>query len=139
MSRITRASTLVVPVTDQVRALDFYVGTLGFEKRLDFDYIDGDRWVEVAPEDGVTTLSLSVARDGEPIGVQTGVAWDSADVEADHAVLREQGADVDDAIMRAGDPVVRWAGTMLAGQPPMFLFRDPDGNSFLVVQEPPPG
>ncbi|MFY9928581.1 MAG: hypothetical protein WAK82_11310 [Streptosporangiaceae bacterium] len=29
--------TVGVPVTDQGAALDFYVGTLGFEKRLDAD------------------------------------------------------------------------------------------------------
>jgi hypothetical protein len=36
--------------------------------------------------------------------------------------MREQGVDVDD-VMRMDPPV-----------PPMFFFRDPDGNRFLLVQ-----
>jgi len=34
-TRITGVRTVGVPVTDQDRALEFYVGTLGFAKRLD--------------------------------------------------------------------------------------------------------
>ena len=49
MSAITRIGTVIVPVSDQDRALEFYVGTLGFEKRIDGAYGDGARWIEVAP------------------------------------------------------------------------------------------
>jgi predicted enzyme related to lactoylglutathione lyase len=45
------------------------------------------------------------------------------DVDADHAQLRERGVDVDEEVMRMGGPV-----------PPMFFFRDPDGNEFIVVE-----
>ncbi|HEX3923344.1 MAG TPA: hypothetical protein VHY31_13735 [Streptosporangiaceae bacterium] len=34
-TRITGLRTVAVPVTDQDRAVAFYVGRLGFEKRLD--------------------------------------------------------------------------------------------------------
>jgi hypothetical protein len=44
-------------------------------------------------------------------------------VDADHAALREAGVDVDPEVMRMGDPV-----------PPMFFFRDADGNRLLLVQ-----
>jgi hypothetical protein len=37
--------------------------------------------------------------------------------------------------MHAGDPIAHWGGAALAGVPAMFLFRDPDGNSFLMVQQ----
>jgi hypothetical protein len=40
---ITEVVTVFVPVADQERALEFYVGTLGFEKRRDFTYGDGSR------------------------------------------------------------------------------------------------
>ena len=43
---------------------------------------------------------------------------------------------MDEAILREGDPHVRWSGAVLAGIPSMFRFRDPDGNSFLIVQQP---
>ena len=33
--RITQVGTVIVPASDQERALAFYFGTLGFEKRAD--------------------------------------------------------------------------------------------------------
>ena len=47
----------------------------------------------------------------------------TADADADHAALAAAGADVDAEVMR-------WGG----GMPPMFTFRDPDGNPFRVVE-----
>ncbi len=46
---ITEVATVIVPVADQDRALEFYVETLGFEKRMDMPYGDGNRWLEVVP------------------------------------------------------------------------------------------
>lgn len=131
---ITQVATVYVPVGDQDRALDFFVGTLGFEQVADFRYADGERWVEVAPPGAATRVSLVPASAGRPAGIETGVGFLTDDVDADHADLRARGVDVDDAILRRGDPVVRWSGAALAGTPPMFLLRDPDGNSFLIVQ-----
>jgi hypothetical protein len=45
-THITQVGTVMVPVSDQDRALAFYVETLGFEKRGDIPYGDGDRWLE---------------------------------------------------------------------------------------------
>ena len=47
-TNITQVGTVIIPVSDQDRALDFYLG-LGFEKRMDAPYGEGERWVEVAP------------------------------------------------------------------------------------------
>jgi catechol 2,3-dioxygenase-like lactoylglutathione lyase family enzyme len=116
MSAITRVGTVIVPVSDQDRALEFYVGTLGFEVRLDGPFGDGGRWLEVAPPGAATTLALVPAG-----GVEVSLA--TADAEADHAALRAAGADADDAVIRMGE-----------GVPPMFTFRDPDGNRFRMVQ-----
>jgi catechol 2,3-dioxygenase-like lactoylglutathione lyase family enzyme len=132
-THITEVATVMVPVSDQDEALGFYVGTLGFEKRADFRYGEGDRWVEVAPAGGATRVSLVARGQGGPAAVESGVAFTTEDVDADHADLRAREVDVD-AIMREGDPVVRWSGAALAGVPAMFLFRDPDDNSFLMVQ-----
>jgi hypothetical protein len=51
------------------------------------------------------------------------VALKSDDVDADHATLKALGVDVDEQIMRMGDPI-----------PPMFFLRDQDGNTLLLVQ-----
>jgi catechol 2,3-dioxygenase-like lactoylglutathione lyase family enzyme len=136
MAHITQVATVVVSVSDQDRALDFYVGTLGLEKVADFRYGDGDRerWVEVAPAGGATNVSLAATPVLQPSPRDAGVAFTTDDVEADHAALQAAGVDVDASIMRIGDPVVRWSGTALAGIPAMFRFRDPDGNVLLMVQ-----
>jgi lactoylglutathione lyase len=69
--KITGVRTVGIPVTDQDRALEFYVGTLGLEK---------------------------------------------------HSGLRASGVDADD--------VLRWDGV-----PPMFAFRDLDGNGMETVEQ----
>jgi catechol 2,3-dioxygenase-like lactoylglutathione lyase family enzyme len=120
---ISQVGTVIVPVSDQDRALEFYLDTLGFEKRVDTPYGEGDRWVEVAPPGAATTIALVPPREGESAGIETRVGFTTEDAEADHANLRAKGVDADAAVMRMGDPV-----------PPMFFFRDPDGNSFLIVE-----
>jgi catechol 2,3-dioxygenase-like lactoylglutathione lyase family enzyme len=131
---ITQLATVIVPVSDQDRAIEFYVGTLGFEKRLDFVYETGERWVEVVPSGAATSLTLVPPPHGQPVGIETRVILLTRDVDAHHAELQASGFEVD-AIMRAGD-VVYWGGAPLAGNPRMFVMRDPDGNSLLVVQGP---
>ena len=116
MSAVTRLGTVLVPVADQDRALAFYVDTLGFEVRIDGPFGDGGRWLEVAPPGAATTLAL-VPGDAAEVSLAT------ADADADHAALAAAGADVDPEVMR-------WGG----GVPPMFTFRDPDGNRFRVVE-----
>ncbi len=48
-THITQVGRVAVPVSDQDRALEFYLDKLGFEKRIDTPYGEGERWVEVAP------------------------------------------------------------------------------------------
>jgi catechol 2,3-dioxygenase-like lactoylglutathione lyase family enzyme len=122
-TNISQVGTVIVPVSDQDRALEFYIDTLGFEKRTDMPFGNGERWVEVAPAGAATTLALTPPREGESAGIQTRVALSTGAIDADHASLKARGVDVDDEVMRMGDPV-----------PPMFFFRDPDGNSLFIVQ-----
>jgi catechol 2,3-dioxygenase-like lactoylglutathione lyase family enzyme len=122
-TRISQLATVIVPVSDQDAAIDFYVHKLGFEKRADTPFGRGSRWVEVTPHGADTTIALIPPQEGEPIGVDTRVALKSDDLDADHATLKALGVDVDEQIMRMGDPV-----------PPMFFLRDQDGNTLLLVQ-----
>ena len=114
-----------VTVGDTDRAIDFYVGTLGFEKVVDTPMDDnGMRWVEVAVNGTPTTIALAPPPPGKDAGgSDTGIILDTSDVDADHAALKAAGADVDEEISRYGGPV-----------PPMFWVRDPDGNSLIVVE-----
>lgn len=123
-TRIKQLNTVVIPVSDQDRAIEFYVETLGFEKRIDLPFGNGYRWVEVAPAGAATTIAIVPPPPGKPTGnVETGIGLQTDDVDADYAELKGAGVDVDPEVSRMGDPV-----------PPMFWFRDPDGNSLMVVQ-----
>jgi predicted enzyme related to lactoylglutathione lyase len=122
-TRITEVGAVMVPVSDQDRALEFYTEKLGFEMRQDTPYGEGDRWLEVAPPAAQTVVALVPPREGDPIGVELAFGFNTSDVEADHAALKERGVDVDAEIMRMG-----------GGVPPMFMLRDPDGNTLMVVQ-----
>jgi catechol 2,3-dioxygenase-like lactoylglutathione lyase family enzyme len=125
-TRIPRIGTVIVPVADVDRQIAFYVDTLGFEKRVDVPFGGAYRWVEVAPEGGETTIAIAPPPSGGSSGnVQTGIALQTADVDGLHSELRAKGVDVDDEVSRMGDPV-----------PPMFWFRDPEGNTLMVVEAP---
>ena len=119
---ITDIGTVGIPVSDQDKAVEFFTGTLGFEKRLDVPFGDGLRWIEVGPPGSTTTVALAPAPDGAASGVDTGVRFTTTDADADHAHLKEHGVDVDPEVMR-------WPGV-----PPMFSFRDPEGNTLYIVE-----
>ena len=121
---VNTVGRVCVTVADTDRAIDFYVGTLGFEKVVDLPMGPGMRWVEVALPGTPTTVALAPPPPGGDAGAsQTGIFLDTSDVDADHAALKAAGVDVDDEVTRWGDPV-----------PPMFWLRDPDGNSLGIVQ-----
>ena len=121
-THMTQVGTVGIPVADQDRALAFYVEKLGFEKRMDVPFGQGERWVEVAPPGAATTIALIRSREGQPAWIDTQVRLTTSDAVADHAALRARGVDADAEIMRY--PV------------PMFAFRDADGNRLRVVQRP---
>jgi catechol 2,3-dioxygenase-like lactoylglutathione lyase family enzyme len=121
---LTQVGRVCVTVADTDRAIDFYVGTLGFEKVVDVPMGDAGRWVEVQVAGTPTTIALAPPPPGQSAGgSQTGICLDTSDVDADHAALKAAGVDVDEEVARWGGPV-----------PPMFWLRDPDGNSLIVVE-----
>jgi catechol 2,3-dioxygenase-like lactoylglutathione lyase family enzyme len=122
-ARVSKVATVIIPVGDQDAQIGFYTDKLGFEKRIDIPFGNGYRWVEVAAGDAETTIALAPPPEGTPTGnSQTGISLYTEDIEAYHAGLKEAGVDVDPEISHMGDPV-----------PPMFWFRDPEGNTLLVV------
>jgi catechol 2,3-dioxygenase-like lactoylglutathione lyase family enzyme len=120
---ITHVGTVIVPIADQDAALAFYTEKLGFEVRSDQAYGEGFRWIEVAPPGAKTSVALAPPPEsGETGNRETGIGLSSEDVEASHAELKSRGVAVED-ILPLPDPV-----------PPMFWFKDPEGNRSLVVQ-----
>jgi lactoylglutathione lyase len=119
---ITAIRAVGVPVSDQDRAVDFYVGILGLDKRLDALVEQlGGRWIEVAPPGSATTIALVPAGSATAIGVDTQIRLTTTDAASLHEDLRARGVAVGE--------VLRWEDI-----PPMFAVHDPDGNSLQIVE-----
>jgi predicted enzyme related to lactoylglutathione lyase len=96
---------------------------LGLETRVDVPFGDGNRWIEVAPHGAETPIAICPPGPTTTLGDKdTGISLATDDIEGLHAQLRERGADVDVEISRFGDA------------PPLFWFRDPEGNTLMVVE-----
>lgn len=122
-TRPSKINTIVIPVADQEKQIEFYVEKLGFEKRTDIPFGNGYRWVEVALGDGETTIALAPPPEGRPTrGRETGIGLHTDDIDSYHAQLHSEGVDVDAEVSRMGGPV-----------PPLFWLRDPEGNTLMVV------
>jgi catechol 2,3-dioxygenase-like lactoylglutathione lyase family enzyme len=119
-----KIANVVIPVADQDAAIEFYA-KLGFETRVDIPFGGAYRWVEVGLGDSETTIALAPPPPDKPELAgkrETGVTLQTDDIRAFHTQLKEAGVDVDQEISEMGDPV-----------PPMFWFRDMEGNTLLVV------
>jgi catechol 2,3-dioxygenase-like lactoylglutathione lyase family enzyme len=117
-AHISGVGRVIVPVHDQAAMLDFYVRTLGFEKRVDAGSPAG-RWVEVAPPGATTSIALVAPQwDDARLSLAT------ADADQLHRDLRARGVDVDEQVVR------------FDGIPAMFAFRDPEGNAIRVSEVP---
>jgi len=115
---ITDIGTIGIPVSDQDKALEFFVGQLGFEKRLDARVSENFRWVTVAAPGASTSVALIP---NPNTGADTGIRFFVPDAEVEYAAMRERGIDTGD--------MLRWPGV-----PAMFEFKDPDGNKFEIVE-----
>lgn len=118
---INQVQTLSVPVGDQEQAKSFYTETLGFKLRADNEWGEGMRWIEVAPEGGAVSLSLVTWFDAMPAGSLQGLVVATDDINATHEELTNKGVHFD-------MPPTDQAGGLQA------VFRDPDGNSFVLWQ-----
>jgi len=118
---ITDIRAVGIPVSNQDKALTFFVDTLGFEKRLDARVSDNFRWITVAAPGASTSVALIA---NPATGADTGIRFVVPDAEIEYAAMRHRGIQVGE--------LLRWPGV-----PPMFEFKDPDGNRFEIVEETP--
>jgi catechol 2,3-dioxygenase-like lactoylglutathione lyase family enzyme len=121
---LNRIQLLSVPVADQDRARDFYVGTLGFDLVVDNVMGPGQRWVQVRPRDGQTSITLVTWFETMPPGSLKGLVIETDDLDGDVAALAARGVktgEISDA------PWGRYV-----------TLDDPDGNG-LVLQATHPG
>ena len=139
MTHIDQVGTVFVPVSDQDRALDFYLNILGFEKRTDASYGGGKRWIEVAPPLSSINIALVPSDEGVPsIDDRTYCAFSTKDIESDFETLQTRGVDIVDTQIGQTDTsrlgLISTEVVIKDPMPPQFSFRDPDGNRFLIVQ-----
>ena len=123
---VNEIGVVMFAVADQDAALAFYTDKLGFEVRSDSRFGEHDemRWLEVAPPGSRASLALNPPMGGAPGG--GGIGVETPDVLGEHARLSAIGGiDLDPEPMQP------------PGAPLMFMLRDPDGNTVVVVEAPP--
>jgi len=119
-------------VSDQERALEFFTGTLGFEKRADYKQPGRPRWLTVAPKgqelefilvEGKSKVDLGLGPEAGTGGYQ--IAFTTTACRKDFETLRAKG--VDFKVGTYTTPVQQAWGISAS-------FKDPDGNQFVLIQ-----
>ncbi|GLW35931.1 glyoxalase superfamily protein [Actinoplanes regularis] len=121
---ITHIDVLSLPVSDQERARDFYVDTLGFELVRQNEMGPRQQWIQVAPKGAQTSITLVTWFDTMPAGSLQGLVLHTDDLDAEVATLIGKGVAVPDGVQDA--PWGRYA-----------VFTDPDGNRLVLRGRPP--
>ena len=124
---------VVIMVSDQARAVKFYAEKVGFDIRLNVPFFGG-KWIEVAPKDSESTLSimepnpqlmppeeLEIAR--KNIGRNNGVWFYTSDIQSTYEDLKSKGVDITKPEKQ------EWGGIM-------SLVKDLDGNIFTLLSSP---
>lgn len=115
---IRRVKFFSMPVSDQDRALDFYVNTLGFVLVTDQPMGPGARWIEVRPAKGETGLAL-FAGQAERVGTFSGASFECDDVKRTYEELKAKGVEFN------GPPVEEAWGVMV-------IMKDSEGNEVVL-------
>lgn len=119
---IHNVAVVSVPVSDPARAKAFYLDVLGLELVHEDDSVPGFHWIQVAPKDGTTALTLVTWFESMPAGSLRGLVLHSSDLAADYQELVAKGVEFDGPPRRTpyseGETVL----------------RDPDGNSLVLQQ-----
>ena len=136
-----RLEVAVVPVSDVDRAKAFYE-ELGW--RMDIDYLNGNsfRVVQLTPPGSDASIIIGTGITDAAPGSVDGLQLVVDDIEAAHAELARNGADVSEIFHDVGG-IFHHAGT--AGRVPgpaperatygsFASFTDPDGNGWIVQE-----
>lgn len=133
---------MVVIVSDQQKAIEFYTQKFGFELKSDIPFggsssgNEGLRWVEVAPKASQSTISLMVPNpmmmsDGveieavkKSIGAETGIWFYTNNIQLTYEELKDKGVDI------TAPEKQEWGGVM-------SKVKDQDGNSFSIISSLP--
>lgn len=125
----------IIYVSNQSRAVEFYTQKLGFEVKSNMQFGDNIKWIEVAPKESNSTLSLvepnrellktdeEINRVKMKIGTDTDVWFYANDIESTYEELKGKG-------VKLTKPEKQdWGGTM-------SILKDQDGNLFGLISVP---
>ena len=88
----TKIGTITIGVSDQDKALDFYVNTLGFEKIDDQPMSETERWLEIALPGTQTHIMLGLrGQSGGDTTGMTGFVLHTDTIEETCATLKARG------------------------------------------------
>ena len=122
---ISHIHSTTIVVSDQDKALDFYVNTLGWEKAHDDPMGPEMRFVTVVPPGATTQLALGLAswfEGSRSPGNNTGIALSTSDIDATYATLVARG-------VRFKEPV-----SVMPWGAKATWFYDLDGNEFFLAE-----
>lgn len=120
---ITNIKFVSIPVSDQERALDFYINKLGLKVHTDQPFDDKQRWIELRIGQSQTRLVLFTPEGQESrIGSSFNGAIACDNVEATHRQLSERGVEF------TTPPTKQHWGEFA-------VFKDPDGNEFVLSSQ----
>jgi catechol 2,3-dioxygenase-like lactoylglutathione lyase family enzyme len=109
-----------VPVKDQDISLKFYTEVLGFKVATDQPFTDKQRWIELLIPGAETGLALFTPEGHEDrIGQFQSISYWCDDVFAISAILKQKG------VVFAKEPKNEVWGSVA-------VFKDPDGNQFVL-------
>ena len=125
----------IIYVSNQSRAVEFYTQKLGFEVKSNMQFGDNIKWIEVAPKESNSTLSLvepnrellktdeEINRAKMKIGTDTDVWFYANDIESTYEELKDKGVNLTKPEKQD------WGGTM-------SILKDQDGNLFGLISVP---
>jgi catechol 2,3-dioxygenase-like lactoylglutathione lyase family enzyme len=113
-----------VPVSNQDKAREFYVDTLGFELLVDNSWREGMRWIEVSRESSATSLMLVSWSDPLLSSMYRVIVVVTDYIRAFHEELVAKG------VFFELPPTESPNGTQA-------MFRDPDGNAIVLWERSP--
>lgn len=109
-----------IPITDQQRSLEFFTSKLGFRVVTDHPFDETQRWIELGIPGAETKLVLFTPTGQEDrIGTFSNIVFLADDVEGTYQSLRERGVEFVQEPKSAD-----WGSSA--------MFKDPDGNLFLI-------
>jgi predicted enzyme related to lactoylglutathione lyase len=122
---------VVVPVSDQDTAKNFYVETLGWD--LIVDHRAGDfRVVQVSPPGSACAIALM--RNPDSAGSLQGLHLVVNDIEAARSALSAGGVDASELFHFEGGTQVPGADDERRDYNTFFSFNDPDGTGWMVQE-----